>query len=290
MGLEYDILKRQEDVDVLWSGTVKMSQSFVDCMSEPVVRDDLKIYTISDHIFGRGDNAQLDNPGLAKDFPNEVTVVLKGNKIMEVMRCSVFTRQEYFESGGGFMLKSVKRRRTVIKGFFLEPSTHAGVSEHAYLSVFQFDNKNSGNQIAIQFDSVESKPSLVVEKLGCVALASGSQGTNITFSKDPHKSVTIFYVATDQKPFIAKLETHQGKSKTICRSDGAKTKEIEILDPTQNMSPEMYQSVYASALEEPLKILNTRLAKGEITIYEYENLRKVMETKAGQVSSTNWWV
>ncbi len=289
MGLEYDILKRQKDVDVLWSGTVKMSQSFVDCMSEPIIQDDLKIYTISDHRFGREDNAQFDNPGLSKNFPNEIAIVLKGNKIMEFMRCSVFTRQEYLEAGGGFMQKSVKRKKTMIKGFFLEPSTHAGVPEHAYLSVFQFDNRNSDNQIAIQFDSVESKPSLVVEKLGCAALASGSQGSNITFSKDPQKSVTIFYVATDQKPFIARLDTNQGKRRTVCRSDGVKTEEIKPPDITQNLRAEKYQSVHSSALDEPLKILNTRLAKGEITIYEYENLRKVMESKAGQ-ASTNWWV
>ena len=179
------------------------------------------------------------------------------------------------------MQKSAKRKKTIIKGFFLEPSMHVGVSEHACLSVFQFDNRNSDNQIAIQFDSIKSKPSLVVEKLGCAALASGSQGSNITFSKDPQKSVTIFYVATDQKPFIARLDTNQGKRRTVCRSDGVKTEEINPPDPTQNLRSEMPQSAHSSALDEPLKILNTRLAKGEITIYEYESLRKTMERKAG---------
>ena len=285
--MKYDILEDREDVDVLWKGLVKLDQSFIDCMSEPVTQDGLKIYAAYDRRFGREDNAQFDNPGLSRDFPNEVTIVLKGDRHMKFMMCSVFRRQEDFEAGG-LLQKTVKKKRTVTKGFLLEPLPNTTISDHACLSTFQFDNENSDNQTTIQFDTVGQKSSLILEKMGCAAFASGSQGTHITFAKDPKKSVTVFFVASDQKPFIARLDTNLGRRRIICRSGGMRSEEIKPADRLQAPAPSQRQSVPAPSLDEPLKILNNRLAKGEITIYEYESIRKAMESKVGE-SSTDWW-
>ena len=287
--MDYGTLEEQENVDVLWKGVVRLDHSFVDCMSGPVIQDDLRIYTVRDRKFGKEDNAQFDNPGFSKDFPNEVTIALKGGRSMEFMMCHVFKRQEDFEAGGGFMQKTVKKKRTVTKGFFLEPLSHTTVSDHACLSTFQFDNQNSDNQTTIQFDSIGQKSPLILEKMGCAAFASGSQGTHITFAKDPRKSLTVFLVASDQRPFIAKLNTNWGKRKVICGSNGIRSEKIKPLGRLQNPAPNRRRSEPAPSLDEPLKILNNRLARGEITIYEYESIRKAMESKVDQ-SSTDWWV
>lgn len=269
-------MKKRDGVDILWEGTVRLSQNLVDCMTEPAVQDDMKIYTLDDHRFNRKDNTQFDNPSASKNFPNKITIVLKGCKITEFMKCSAFTKQEHFDSRG--LIKSTKRKMIMAKGFFLEPLSHTRTQEHACLSLFQFDNEDSCNQAAMHLDFVNLKHSLIVEELGCVAFASGSQGSGITFSRDPKKSVTILYVASDQKPFIARLETNHDRKRIICRSDGARIMLDKPAKHLQNQTPE--KPTHASSLDEALKILNIRLAKGEITIYEYENLRKTMESCA----------
>ena len=284
MVLDYDILKKRDGIDILWEGIVRLSQSFVDCMTEPVVQDDMKIYTFYDRRFDREDNAQFDNLAASKNFPNKVTIVLKGSGITEFMKCSAFTRQERFETKRP--IKSTKGTKITLKGFFLEPLQHTDMSEYACLSVFQFDNENSSNQTVMQLDSVDLKHSLIVEKLGCVAFASGSRGSGITFSRDPKKSVTILYVASDRKPFIVRLDTNQNRRRVVCRSDGAKMEADSPAGHLQNPTPK--KPVSAASLDEALNILNIRLAKGEITIYEYENLRRVMESHTDQ-ASTNWW-
>ena len=258
-------------------------------MTEPVVQDGVKIYTIYDHKFDKEDNAQFDNHGLQKDFPNRITVVLNGNKVAEFMKCSAFTRQERVDTKR--FARSAKRQKTTTKGFVLESLQqqydHPTTPIHdACLSIFQFDNKNSSNQTVVQFNSIDLKPSLVVEKLGCIAFASGSQGSSVTFSKDPKKSVTILYAASDQKPFVARLDTNQDRRWVVCKSNGA---EIKIDDQAEQLQTTTKRSDDTPALDEALKILNIRLAKGEITIYEYENLRQVMENRTGR-TSTNWGV
>lgn len=284
--MKYDIQNKSDDVDTLWKGTVRLSQRFIDCMSEPTTQNNVKVYTIHDHKFGNKDNAQFDNPNLSKNFPNKITVVLQGEKITEFMKCSAFTRRESFETK--ILVKSVKRKETIVKGFILEPlQHHQKTSKHAYLSVFQFDNANSSNQTIIQLDTADLRQSLIVEKLGCVAFASGSQGSSITFSKDPKKSVTIVYVASDQMPFVARLDTNQDKRRIVCKSNGAETKVDSQTEHHYLQTPTQEKRDPAPAVEEALKILNIRLAKGEITIYEYRDLRQVIENRTDQ-ASTNW--
>lgn len=275
MILEYDILKNPDDVDIRWKGTVRLSQSLADCMTEPAVQDDMKIYTLYDRKFSREDNAQLDNPAASKNFPNSITVILKGGRMTEFMKCSAFTKQECL--GAKRLMRTAKQKKTTVKGFFLEPLSQARAEGHACLSVFQFDNGDSANQAAMRLDSVDLKHSLVVERLGCVAFTSGSQGSSITFSRDPKKSVTILYVASDQRPFVARLQTNRATKRIVCRSNGEAVEgsTTTTAGHAQDLMPG--KPSRASSLDEALKILNVRLAKGEITIHEYKNLRKAME-------------
>ena len=292
--MKYDTLSEREGVNILWRGTVRLSQSFIESMTEPVAQDGVKIYTICDCTFDKEDNAQFDNPGLQKDFPNRITVALKGDKVSEFMKCSAFTRQEHVDAKR--FARPAKRQKTTTKGFVLEPLQEQEQQQQqqqpttpihdACLSIFQFDNRNSSNQTVVQFNSVDLKPSLAVEKLGCIAFASGSQGSSVTFSKDPKKSVTILYAASDQKPFVARLDTNQDRRWVVGKSDGV---EIKIDDHAEQLQTTTKRSDDTPTLDEALKILNIRLAKGEITIYEYENLRQVMENRTGR-TSTNWGV
>ena len=115
-------------------------------------------------------------------------------------------------------------------------------------------------------------------------LLPGHRESSVTFSKDPKKSVTILYAASDQKPFVARLDTNQDRRWIVCKSNG---EEIKIDDQTEELQTPTKKLDNTPGLDEALRILNIRLAKGEITIYEYENLRQVMENRTDK-ASTNW--
>ena len=284
-------LEVPDDSEVLWQGIVKIDQSFVKRLSNPSQHEDLNVYTIRDSRYSKEDNAQFDNSGLLRNFPNELTVIIKGSELMEFMKCSVFKGYEYQELTKGFLIKFRTEKKTVVKGFILEPLSDTVVEDFACLGVIQFDNEESGNEAVYKLDTTELRPSLILHKLKMVALASGSQGSNITFTKDPQKSVTIVFVASNKNPFIADLDSKNGMQRITCGSNGLKTQEIREVYPSQHSTPsDTSPKVKQSSREndDALQILKDRLAKGEITIYEYENLRNIIEGNRNS-ASTNWW-
>lgn len=283
--------------EVLWQGPVKIDQSFVKHLSDPDHHEDFQIYTIRDTKYRKEDNGQFDNTELVGDFPNTVTVIVKGKEILDYMQCSAFKDYEYLERTKGFFFKSGVKKRTVIKGFVLEPLSDAKVVDHACLASIQFDNQETGNEIQWNFvhtgltDKFVSESdfftlggSFSLEKLGLVGFASGSHGSTITFATDPKHSATIAFVASDSKPFTVLLYSKYGTKRLTYTNAGLKTEEWkpeELTDP----APKSGQS---EASNDALKILNTRLARGELTIYEYEELRKAIEGE-NRHSYTDYW-
>lgn len=262
-----------DDVRVLWSGTVRLDRSLVDCLNEPTIRDGYSVYAVRDDTYGKENNAQFDNPGSSKRFPNTVLVIVKGLDGADILQCSAFVA--YGGAGRG-LLRRGATREAVAKGFVLEALPGAEADNHSRIARFQFDNENSGNEAAYQLGGVGSAPPLEMESLGCVAFASGSDGSSVTFARDPRRSVTVVFVASDQRPFIAKVGSTQRSRRVTCTSSGFLVEDIGpagygLDTPPAQISPG------ASIPDGPLGILNTRLAKGEITIQEYERLRRAIE-------------
>ena len=260
-------------IDVLWSGRVKLDRSLADCLREPTTRDGCSVYAVRDSTYGRENNVQFDNPGSSKRFPNTVTLVAGGLDGAESLRCSAFVA--YGDAGGGLLRRGPKRE-AVAKGFALEPLSGVEGGDHSRIAKFQFDSGNSGNEAAYRLGGIGTAPPLEMEGLGCVAFASGSDGSSVTFARDPKRSVTVVFVASDQRPFIAKVGSAYGRRRVTCGSSGFLVDRIDPAGHDPDMPPAR-RGPEEAVPGGPLDVLNTRLAKGEITIQEYEGIRRAME-------------
>jgi hypothetical protein len=258
--------------EVLWEGIVKIDPSISVHMPEATeAGGSLKLFTITDTSFPYADNAQLDNPGLAPNFPNSISVYVMGSKILEYMRCSVIKEYQLatkMQKSSYFKRKKEDSAKRIAakKGFLLSPvDTTAGQQYAGCLASVNISNEYGG--------------SLVFEKTGLFIFASGSKTSEITFTNQK-RSVTAVFVASDEKPFVAYMRSKPLLVKLLCDSSGIKTEKI-LQEEGKDMP--------GRQSEDPLKILKVRLAKGEISVEEYNRLRKLIaddEEKLGQGS--NW--
>ncbi|AFU60065.1 hypothetical protein Ngar_c31490 [Candidatus Nitrososphaera gargensis Ga9.2] len=266
-----------QDHEVLWEGIVKIDPSISAHMPEAIeAGGSLKLFTITDTSFPYGDNAQLDNHDLLADFPNEISVYVVGGKMLEYMKCSVIKQYQFSKVQKSSYFKRKKqdtndnysaKKIVAKKGFLLSP-VDAPASQHPVGCLASVKVSN------------EYGESLIFEKTGLVIFASGSKTSEITFTNQK-RSVTVVFVASNEKPFLAYMRSKPLLVKLLCDSNGIKTEKI-LQEEGQDMPSRQ-------KVEDPLKILKVRLAKGEISAEEYNKLRKLIaddEEKVGQGS--NW--
>lgn len=275
--LDYkEILGDSGKADFVWRGTVRLDQSLADRLPDPVAQDGLDVYTIQDSKYGKRDSSQFDNSGLSKTFPDAVTLIISdGVDLAGPLGCHGFLARG--SASMGFWRREGSGNDVVAKGFILEAmpdgSEHGQERGQARLAAFQFDNGDSENEVSCGFDGIKARPSLSLVALGCAAFASGSSGSSITFANDPKRSVTVVFAASDQRPFVARLGSGHGAKVVTCDSGGFSTSDIA---PAQDMKAVHFEGD-APAQDDPKRILDTRLARGEITIHEYEKLRRAMD-------------
>ena len=262
--MDYRRIFEASDIDVLWSGTVRLDRSLADCLRAPTIRDGYSVYAVRDSTYGRENNVQFDNPGSLKKFPNTVTVVAEGWDGAESLQCSAFVA---YGDARDCLLRRGTKREVIAKGFTFEPLSGVEEDIHSRIAKFQFDNGSSANEAAYHLGGIGATPPLEMESLGCVAFASGSDGSSVTFARDPKRSVTVVFVASDRKPFVARIGSADSRKQVTCRCSGFVVEEI---DPAGH-------DVGKATPGGPLDTLNIRLAKGEITVQEYEGMRRVME-------------
>jgi hypothetical protein len=246
------------DFEVIWQGIVRVDQSIAE-YALPVSSgtDDTNLFRITDSKYSYEDNAQFDNPDGRQDFPNNILLIVEGREILEYMNCLVIRSYEFSESKG-FFRRVPLDKKTIAKGFILQPILSENMTNsYACLASIQFNN--------------EQGRSLTFQQQGLFAFASGSQTSKITF-RDPRKSVTSVFVASDDTPFVAIIHSKDNNIlKFLCNSKGIKIEEGIL---KENMDSSFSLS---STKQDPIEILKVRLANGEITIEEYQKLKKILE-------------
>jgi hypothetical protein len=257
------------DFEVIWQGIVRVDQSIAEHAS-PVSseRDDFNLFLITDSKYSYEDNAQFDNSDGRQDFPNNILLLVEGQEILEYMNCLVIRSYEFSESKG-FFKRGPLGKKAIAKGFILQPILSENmINSCACLASIQFNN--------------EQGRSLTFQQQGLFAFTSGSQTSKITFS-DPRKSVTSVFVASDDTPFVAIIHSKDNNIlKFMCNSKGIKIEEGIL---KENMDSSFSLS---SAKQDPIEILKVRLAKGEITIEEYQKLKKILEDD--HLDSASHWI
>lgn len=251
------------DLERLWKGIVKVDHSLVSSTYQSLEYGDYTVITTNDSKYGNKDNAQFDNYDGLVDFPNEIVFFIKGNEFLERMRCTVI--KGYKEERSKKVLGSYDVRKTLAcKGFILEPTKEDDALDvDACLALLQFDNEYSQD--------------LSIERLGIHAFASGSQTSNMTL-RDPRKSVTTTFVASEDKPFVAYVYLMGKTLKFFCDNSGLKSYHVQQNRREAQQSPK--------TKNKSLDILKTRLATGEITIEEYERVRRIILDDENY--SSNW--
>jgi hypothetical protein len=256
------------DHEVIWQGIVKIDPSISVHMPEGIeAGNGLKSLTIKDSAFPYSDNAQLDNPDLATNFPNDITIYVTGAKILEYMKCSVIKWYKFvtnMQKTSFFRRESQQhpndhsaKRIIAAKGFLLSPvDTNNGNINHV------------GCLASIKVSN-EYGESIVFEKTGLAIFTSGSKTSDITFTNQ-RRSVTTVFVASDEKPFVVYMKSKATLVKLLCDSNGIKTEKTLQVEDRGKALPGRQQS------EDPLQILKIRLAKGEISVDEYNKLRRLI--------------
>jgi Short C-terminal domain len=256
------------DYEVIWQGIVRVDRSISEhASSVSIERDGFKLFAIKDSKYRYEDNAQFDNIDGLQDFPNNVLLLVKDGEILEYMNCLVIICYVFSESKG-FFKKGTLGKKTIAKGFILQPVLSENMTNScACLASIQFNN--------------EQGRALTFQQQGLFAFASGSQTSKITI-RDPRKSVTSVFVASDDKPFVAFVHSKDNKIlKFTCDSKGIKLEEGILKE-------NMHSSSLPSTKQDPIEILKVRLAKGEITIEEYQKVKKVIEDN--HVDSVSRWM
>ncbi len=256
------------DTEVIWQGTVKVDSSMIRYVTSSIdEKNDFRLYNIIDTKYGHNDIVQIDNVLGKSNFPNIVTIILKGD-LIEYMDCFAFKCHTLSEANGFLKKKSYKK--TILKGFILQPAFNVSdIDSHACLAAIQFDN--------------EEGKILNITHQGLLSLATGSRTSNVTIG-NPRKSVTMVFVSTDENPFVASVGTKKPTLKLICGSTGISRKEYLEKSQLATSQPSLITS---STKEHSLEILNSRLSKGEITIEEYQKLKEILQNESNK-SSFYW--
>lgn len=196
--------------------------------------------------------------------------------MLEYMKCSVIKQYQFstkVQKSSYFKRKKqdtndYSANKIVAKKGFLLSAVDTTASQH-----------HVGCLASVKVSN-EYGESLIFEKTGLVIFASGSKTSEITFTNQK-RSVTVVFVASNEKPFIAYMRSKPLLVKLLCDSSGIKTEKI--------LQEEGRDMPGRQKVEDPLQILKVRLAKGEISAEEYNKLRKLIaddEEKVGQGS--NW--
>lgn len=270
------------DGEVIWHGVVKIDPSISVHMPEGIeAGNGLKFFNIRDSAFPYSDNAQLDNPDLVANFPNDISIYVTGAKILEYMECSVIKwykfatsmrKTSFFRRKRQQDLNDYSVKRIVaVKGFLLSPvNTNNG-------------NINHVGCLASVKISNEYGESIVFEKTGLAIFASGSKTSDITFTNQ-RRSVTTVFVASDEKPFVVYMQSKATLVKLLCDSSGIKTEKTQQVEDAGKALAGRQQG------QDPLQILKIRLAKGEISVDEYKKLRRLIadDEEKNLDQGSNW--
>lgn len=240
-----------------WEGIVRIDDSLESYVSDIQNHDGYKVLSIEDVQYHTPSYDTPDNFMYTGRiyFPNIISIVVYGKDINQYMKCTVFYGYDKIEKTKGLIRKeNYFEDRLVAKGFKLEPIS--GNVNPNYAPILGSYRGKMGSDNA--FD---------VKEKGHALFCSGSESS--AYSESAYKSLTCVFVVSDIKPFVAFIRK-KGQVFTVTANNTGLKEESEN---KQVIS----QKTRSNQKEDPFEVLKLRLAKGEITKEEYEDLKKTLE-------------
>jgi len=239
--------------DALWKGQIRVDESFDDYVTNISDLTDSKQYTIRDVKYHHEIYSHI--PGIGDlGFPYSLTIILEGKELSDTMDCVAANWYDLVEKTRGLIRKEkYYEKRIRARGFKMRKSSSSQTNLPCLASYRGFLGKDN---------------SFSISQKGLVCFMSGSQSGPYTDTA-AYKSVTCLFVASNEKPFVASVRKKGKIFNVICDSDGIREESQDVKEPDKPKKPK--------PKDDPLAVLKLRLAKGEITKEEYEDLRKTLE-------------
>lgn len=239
-----------------WTGIVKIDDSLDDYVTNIEDEQNSKRLIIKDVKYHNTKYDTIDAPlGISRySYPTQVTIWMTSKtELQNVMKCDAllgFYREEKIR---GFIRKEkYYEDKLVAKGFKLGP-------------VDTYDEKIP--ILASYRAGIGADNAINIEQNGIICFCSASQSSEYEAA---YQSLTCVFTASDEKPFVAYVRKKGRLSKIICDNNGIK----EI---PQDKNHEELKKKSVNPREDPLTVLKLRLAKGEISKEEYEDLQKMIK-------------
>lgn len=249
--MQYDVNLTLKSV---WEGIVKISDTFDDYISDIQEHEDYKQITIKDLSYHNPNYYTFDNDASTITFPTEITVLVYGKEIKEYMKCIAFYGFQEIEKEKGFIRKEKYSENIMrAKGFRLYPIPETLENDYPILASYRA--------------KIGADHSFDIKKKGIVAFGTGSDSSSYDAA---YSSITTAFVASDMQPFVAVVRKKGKIFNMLCNGSGIKEESTEMGEKNK---PQIVKTK-----DDPLTILKLRLAKGEITPEEYENLKKMLES------------
>jgi len=247
--MEITLLERSQ-----WSGIVKIDASLDDYVTNIEETQDSKRFVIKDVKYHHENYLTPDLPPNFKvySFPREVTIWMKKQvELQNYMRCDALLGFFNEEKIRGFIRKEkYYEERLVAKGFKL------GLVDTHDEKVPVLASYRAG---------IGADNAINIEQKGIICFCSASQSSS---DDAAYQSLTCVFIASDEKPFVAYVRKKGSMNKVICDSNS-------IREISQDKEHELKNRLVKPS-EDPLTVLKLRLAKGEITKEEYEDLQKMI--------------
>lgn len=239
--------------DSLWQGTVRIDESFDDYTTEIKDLSDSKQYTILDVKYHHKIWDPISGIGQLAP-PYAITVIVEGKEVVECMDCVAVNWYELIEKTRGFIRKEkYYEKRIRARGFKLVKTTSTQTDLPRLASYRGFLGKDN---------------SISIRQSGIVCFLTGSQSGPYS-DASAYKSITCVFVASNGKPFVASVRKKGKIFNVICDNNGLREESQDKDEPEKPKKTKLK--------DDPLIVLKLRLAKGEITKEEYEDLKKTLE-------------
>lgn len=248
----------QIDINVtlrpMWEGIVRIDNTINDYVSDVQDQNDHKQINIEDVKYHHPTYHTFDNATGKIDFPTIITILVYGNDVKEYMKCTAFHGYQKIEKVKGLIRKE-KFYEEVIrgKGFKLEP-------------IVEIPSSNNFPILASYRAKIGADNTFDIKEKGIVAFGTGSESSDYDSA---YSSITSVFIASNDQPFMAIARKKGEIFKVRCDSSGIKEQPANLNEKNTSHANR--------PKNDPLTVLKLRLAKGEITKEEYEDLTKTLE-------------
>lgn len=259
----------------------RIDDSLDDYVTNIREEEDRRILTIKDVKYHHEYHLTPDNniQDLPWQFPNAITIIVMGKELQDYMRCSAAWAYGQQAQVRGIIKKETHyQERLYGKGFILEPLS-TSVSTRAPISLGNTSVESSSipadvPRLAAYRANIGGDNAFEVRQTG---IASFFTASSSAYGKEAaRKSITCVFVASNESPFVAFVRKKGKMFKVICDSSGIK-------EESQDKENSRSKRIEKKTKEDPLEVLRLRLAKGEITKQQYDELYNALVASAKPV-------